>query len=374
MPNPYWNQPAPHTKAKLELLRHYLGAWFSILASARRDARNHLFHELVYLDGFCGRGEYSDGQLGSPVVAVRHANKVAESRRDLHINIILVDKEQENISHLESLKPIKTPHPNVKITIITGSFYDTVVGIFDRLGISPDAPTFSFVDPYGIIKNPDATFAKLMRNQSSELFINFMNGYVNRFIRPGVKSRESFVSAIGSEAVNRVLAADDPIAAISCEYTAKLRAYGRYVRNFQMRDEKNVRDNAIFFCGNNSKGFKKVKEAMWKIDPVNGNEFSAFASEQRERQDDFLTRDPYLHDLKLEVVERFAGSKGVMGGELKNWADYESARFLYSHLRFVLENLVAEGTVAYDPPPSETRRRRKNTWPDAGSFSFPRRA
>ncbi len=198
-----------------------------------------------------------------------------------------------------------------------------------------------------------------------------MGGYVNRFIKhEHANTRDAFVSAIGQERAERVLASDDRISAISREYSEILRLFGRYVRNFQMRDESNVRDNAFFFCGNSPLGFKKIKEAMWKIDPVNGNEFSAYVVRKRETQDDFLKKEPYLHGLKSEVLERFAGQRDVFGKELKLWADYESERFLYTHLRYVLEELVSEGVVTYQAPSSSTRKRRTNTWSDEGWFDF----
>ena len=165
----YWKQPAPRTKAKLEMLERYLGAWFGILAGAMDKAGGYRFDELVYLDGYCGRGEYEDGQRGSPLIAVQFANQVAAKRQDLKVHVILVDEKRNNIAHLETLTPIKKPHPHVKITAIRGSFDDTVVGIFDELGVSRHAPTFSFVDPFGIIHHPDDTFSKLMRNRSTEL-------------------------------------------------------------------------------------------------------------------------------------------------------------------------------------------------------------
>jgi len=52
----------PHTLAKLEILRRYLGAWFSIICQR--------FDELVYVDATSGPGEYSGGEDGSPLVAL----------------------------------------------------------------------------------------------------------------------------------------------------------------------------------------------------------------------------------------------------------------------------------------------------------------
>lgn len=55
--------PDPHTLAKHDLLKRYLGAWFPIMARNNR--------KLVFLDGFAGPGVYDTGEPGSPLVALR---------------------------------------------------------------------------------------------------------------------------------------------------------------------------------------------------------------------------------------------------------------------------------------------------------------
>ncbi len=57
----------PHTAAKHAILRRYLQAWFPIMASA--NAR------FLYIDGFAGPGEYSGGEDGSPVIALKTARE-----------------------------------------------------------------------------------------------------------------------------------------------------------------------------------------------------------------------------------------------------------------------------------------------------------
>lgn len=61
----------PHTQAKHDLLRRYLGAWFGIMGrSAGR---------IVFFDGFAGPGTYKGGEPGSPVIALKtlldHSNR-----------------------------------------------------------------------------------------------------------------------------------------------------------------------------------------------------------------------------------------------------------------------------------------------------------
>ena len=60
-PDTLW-EIAPHTKAKHEILRRYLEAWFPILNTYR--------DRIVYIDGFCGPGRYLGGEKGSPLIAV----------------------------------------------------------------------------------------------------------------------------------------------------------------------------------------------------------------------------------------------------------------------------------------------------------------
>ncbi len=53
----------PHTLAKHELLRRYLGGWFPIMTS---------YHQkVIYLDGYCAPGQYEGGEPGSPLIALK---------------------------------------------------------------------------------------------------------------------------------------------------------------------------------------------------------------------------------------------------------------------------------------------------------------
>jgi len=60
----------PHTIAKIELLETYLKPWFAILGRSRPG------QGIVYVDGFCGPGEYKNHTKGSPIAAVNAANSV----------------------------------------------------------------------------------------------------------------------------------------------------------------------------------------------------------------------------------------------------------------------------------------------------------
>lgn len=169
--SPIWPCRA-RTRAKLEILRHYLGAWFGILASKG-------FRHVYYVDGFCGPGEYSTGEQGSPVIAAQLASSTAQKYPGFRAALIFVDEDQNAVDHLINIKAIKNQHPNVSIDIKVGRFAEQVESITAELRRNPQSPTFSFIDPFGFGNSPADQLRLLMHNERSELMINFWCGYMN---------------------------------------------------------------------------------------------------------------------------------------------------------------------------------------------------
>jgi len=56
-----------HTQAKHKILEFYLQAWFPILGSR--------YSRINFIDGFAGPGIYSEGEEGSPLIALRVAKE-----------------------------------------------------------------------------------------------------------------------------------------------------------------------------------------------------------------------------------------------------------------------------------------------------------
>jgi hypothetical protein len=103
-----WDYP-PHTKAKHDMLASYLDGWFPILSSWNG--------RVLFFDGFAGRGRYTDGSEGSPLVALR---RLVEHRsfprmRDREFVFFLVEANEDNAESLdreiEAFKAEKAPWP-----------------------------------------------------------------------------------------------------------------------------------------------------------------------------------------------------------------------------------------------------------------------
>lgn len=84
----------PHTLAKHEILRRYLGAWFPILGTYNR--------RIVYIDGFCGPGQYKGGEPGSPIIALQEAINHKQRLAGIEVSFLFLDERLDRISHLEN--------------------------------------------------------------------------------------------------------------------------------------------------------------------------------------------------------------------------------------------------------------------------------
>ena len=334
-----WECP-PRTKAKLEILRNYLGAWFGILAGKG-------FSHVYYIDGFCGPGEYLTGEDGSPVIAARLASSTAQKYDGFKATLIFIDKDPKVIEHLKTLDAIKKQHSNVTIDIKEGDFANEIDNILRTLKQNPNSPTFSFIDPFVFGQSPLEKIERLMHNKSSEIFVNFWCGYMNRFKEHQNEEIKSQIkNMVGKDDLNDIINSVDRIEAFCLAFEKNLKAIGPYTLKFVMRDEQNIRDNAFFFCGRNPKGFEKIKQAMWKIDPEHGNSFSAHRELTKDdTQAVLFTMGPQTYALSSMLLEKFGGRENVSVEEVFKWVVEETDTFLESHGRIELEKLNEKGLL-----------------------------
>ena len=349
----------PRTRAKLEIISHYLRAWFSILASKG-------YPRVIYIDGFCGPGKYVGGEEGSPVIAARLANSTAQKYPGFKATLIFIDEETAALEHLSSFDAIKKPHPNVKIEIKRGKFADEVTQIRAYLRQNPGSPTFSFIDPFGFGQSPFEKLKLLMHNEHSELFINFWCGFMNRFKEhPNDEVTQKIKNMIGSTELEIVVNSIDPIEALCGSFEKNLKSIGKFTLKFAMRDEGNIRDNAFFFCGRQPKGFEKIKQAMWKLDSEHGNEFSAHEEIRNDyAQGNLFGGEPQTAKLSTLLKANFAGQKQVPVKRIFKWVIEDTANFLPKHARTELENLLGRMEITYVDPGGQQRKRQKYNWPE----------
>ena len=142
-------------------------------------------------------------------------------------------------------------------------------------------------------------------------------------------------------------------------YLRQLRncANTRYVRSFEMRNDRDVTDYFLFYATNNLLGLKKMKEAMWKVD--RSGEFK-FSDATDPRQMVLFGTEPRLDVLRDQIIERFRGRETTVG-EVEEFVVSETAFRETHYKRQVLKSLEMDQPcrlVILDPP----RGRRVGTY------------
>ena len=183
----------PHTLAKHEILRRYLGAWFPIMSKWNR--------RIIFFDGFAGPGIYEGGEAGSPLIALQvliNHHLFASFGAGTEYQFLFCESDRRRFASLEQqLYDYKQQlggrwPDNVRVQCTSDPFDETATGILDFLESrgSKLAPTFAFVDPFGVSGLPMELLARLVRSPKCELFINMIMNTAKRFATSGIIDRK----------------------------------------------------------------------------------------------------------------------------------------------------------------------------------------
>jgi three-Cys-motif partner protein len=350
----------PHTKAKHEILQRYLSAWFPILGSK--------ISRIVYIDGFCGPGKYLGGEDGSPIIALKEALKqpvLANSE----VNFLFIDEREDRIHHLENEISLLKKPGNFHIECRVNEFENTLTEILDEIQQDGHqlAPTFAFIDPFGFKGASFALAKRLLENPRTEIFINIMIEYVNRFaLHPSPIDRQHIKDLLGAsdEEIDQVVNSQDRILAFRQLYQDKIHKYAKFVRYFQMSDHRNKPLYYLFFASNHPLGHAKMKEAFWKVDSQSGFRFS---DRTDPNQPVLFEIDP-SHDLANHLMTNFAGVT-QLSEIIIRYVENETA-YTGSHAKKALLHLEMNNEISVDSTKSDGKKRIKGTFPDGVKINF----
>ena len=249
---------APHTLAKHTILGAYLRAWFPILASGRN------FNRIVYIDGFAGPGRYSGGEDGSPIIALKAALAAQAPQAALEFHFVERDRQaaaslKANIAGLRAQDLIpSTTDVYVYESVSFEQAYDSDIG--PRLAAHPTAPAFALIDPFGWTGWPMRILSNLMKRPSAEILVNFMFEEIDRFLNhPRQEDNFDRLFSCPERREGNEYSGSQRKRYIPDLYRDQLReaAGARYVRSFEMRNERGASDYFLYFSTNNLLGLTK---------------------------------------------------------------------------------------------------------------------
>jgi three-Cys-motif partner protein len=350
----------PHTEAKHKILRKYLDAWFPIMASFNR--------RIVYLDGFSGPGRYTGGQPGSPIVALQCA-KTHRAPLACELVFLFIEERRDRADHLTSeIEQLQCPD-QFKMEVKCGQFAVKLAEILDSLDCNGNriAPTFAMIDPFGFSGMPYALIQRLLSKDRCEVFISFMVDSINRWLtHPDDIIRAHITETFGTDEPFAIaMAADDRVAALKDLYHRQLSKIATFVRYFELRDRNDRVVYYLFFASNNATGHYKMKEAMWKVDPL--GEFS-FSDATNPDQRIMFVNSP-LELLSADITNQFRPEGEMPISRVETYV-YDKTGFLRKHMGEVLRTLESENHVKIAPLKTDGKRRLANTYPNHALITF----
>lgn len=356
----------PHTRAKHELVRQYLGGWFPILGA--NSGR------VVFLDGFAGPGVYRGGEPGSPIIALQTLLDHSHWRRLQGCEFVFEFLEPE-ADRAERLKRELTRFVsergglpgNVKYEVQRSTFEQGATEIIEMLEEQKArlAPTFAFIDPSGFSGVPLELISQLLDFDKCEVFINFMFDFINRFATAGnVDHHLGRVFGCDDYQQARVLSRGERRRQFLHDlYEHQLREVAGfpYVRRFQMFNQQGHNVYSLFFGTRNLRGLKVMKEAMWKVDPGGTYRFSDRLAGQT-----VLFGKTDVEPLRQAIMWNFAGQ--TVGVEEIERFTLVNTPYSASHYnRAVLKPLEKEERIEVVSTPRE----RRYTYPQHTVIRFP---
>ena len=175
----------PHTEAKHRLLTGYLAAWFPILS--RWNDR------ILFFDGFAGPGVYESGEAGSPTKALdvllnhQYGAAMANKKFVFMINEAERDRHERLTEVITRYMAEHQPWPRTSRSDRLRQLREHRRRILSGLAEQKKnlAPTFAFVDPFGVKGLPMDLLRRLLSFDRCELFVYFDFNTVNRFANAG---------------------------------------------------------------------------------------------------------------------------------------------------------------------------------------------
>ena len=336
-----------HTRGKHMVLKNYMGAWLPILTSWNG--------RVLFIDAFAGPGEYSNGESGSPVIALRALiDHRARNQIRSEVNYIFIEQNKARSKHLEvvlgEIRPMLPPKCNYEV--INSTFDEALTEALDSIDEQKArlAPAFVMIDPFGVSGTPMRVVGRILGNPKSEVYISFMYREMNRFKEhPNFERHldELFGCSAWREGIDLANGKERKDFFYDL-YEDQLKANGaQYVVRFELYEGEQL-VYAIFFGTKSLEGCDKMKQAIWKVAPFGDFRFRGSQLGQLTLGDDLLD-----FSLLEKALQNEFASKGWQKIEaVEEFVKSDATDFHSGHLkRKTLTPMEKSGRVEVKRPP-----------------------
>jgi hypothetical protein len=271
------------TKTKLEIYRGYVRAWLQVFLHA--DA--FCGKPLQFFDFFCGPGEDSSGEPGSPLILITEllAERTKIKERGHDVRIFFNDQDLAKIDNLKRLCTKKSLPWQPRIESV--DFADAFKKVKSEIGVGP---SLVFIDQSGVKHITRDVFNVLTQAGTTDFIFFTASSAKWRFgelLAPEIELPEN----VPYTDVHRVLA--DRYR----EWTPK----GTFIGHFSIKKKANI--YGLVFGSHHWRGMQKFLEIAWKLDPACGEADYEMEADTAQGQFYFEQGKPGFKKRKVEVFQ-----------------------------------------------------------------------
>jgi three-Cys-motif partner protein len=193
--------------------------------------------EIWYIDGFSGPWESQDPTCSDTSFAIAHRtmtkalNVLMEKGKNPVVRCLFIEKDRRAYERLALAVSRLGNNSKIKIDISNGDFESKINDFIAKL--NPRAFVFYFIDPTGWTGFNMNKMRPILKPRGSEVLINFMFDFINRFIDPQtIDLEESFNQLFGNDswkkAIRQEMSGEERETAIINHYCDCLKKSGNF--------------------------------------------------------------------------------------------------------------------------------------------------
>lgn len=310
---------------------------------------------VLFIDAFAGPGEYSGGEPGSPVIALRalidHRSK---NQMRSEINYLFIEKDGDRCERLTQVLNDLSGQlpPTCNHEVINSTFDETLTNVLDNIDQQKArlAPAFVMIDPFGVSGTPMSVIGRILENPKSEVYVSFMYREINRFKRhPNFEKHldELFGCSKWRQGIDMPDGKERKVFFYDL-YRDQLKVNGAlHVVRFELYEGEQL-VYAIFFGTKSLDGCDKMKQAIWKVAPFGDFKFRGGRLGQRTLGEDFVD-----FQLLEETLQKEFRAKGWQNIEIvEHFVKSDATDFHSGHLkRKTLTPMQRNGKIEVERPP-----------------------
>ncbi|MEM7288868.1 MAG: three-Cys-motif partner protein TcmP [Pseudomonadota bacterium] len=315
-------QDREQTKAKHEILRRYLESF------AHKVVRT--YGSIDFVDAFCGPWEERDvtGLTDTSIgIALEKLNKVAETLEKVDkpkIRCIFNEKDSNAFRKLaEFVDQNRQRFPLLEIHMLHGEFEQNA---FEIERLSQNKFMLLFVDPTGWSGFSPEALKTLIGQRESEVIINFMRSFVERFLcPPGPDQEIRLAEVLGAKRAQALSGQYVGIEKLENELVAVLKNdFGfRFAASSPIHNpDKDQIQFKLFYATHHPAGMEVMRDSEFKA--LSEHDQERFRKTQDSRQQSLFGEEPqvlgpylrkrkeHLHNLSSHIRKRLSGSSHAL--------------------------------------------------------------